>query len=91
MIKEFNNYDFELLKIEKGEKEKYRFLFNSLDGGSYFVEISDKYYDLFRVGSNYTGLVKIDNFDEVKNKKGNVWVNLSLESIFEEDRVIWKK
>ena len=65
MIKELNSYDFELLKIEKGEKEKYRFVFDSLNGGNYSIELPDKYYDLFRVGNNYTGLVRIDNFNEI--------------------------
>lgn len=90
MLSEIENYKCKLIRMERGVVEKYRFVFHVNNFGEWPVDIKEKHYHLFKLLNKYEIQTRIDNFDRIKNKKGNFWVDLSLEKILENDKVLWE-
>jgi len=90
MTEKIENYDFKLIKIEEGKKEKYKFTFRSDKLGYWNIDIEEKYYDSFKALNNYTLSMIVDDLNEKKEGE-TYWVNLSLEKILEKDKIIWEK
>jgi hypothetical protein len=57
MASEIRKCYFECLRVEKGKEKNYQFVFNT-DFGEYNLEEGEEYYDLFRPGNKYIGVVK---------------------------------
>lgn len=95
MAEKTESYEIEFKGVEVGLKEKYRFIFSFEKFGKYHVELSEKYYSIFKPGKKYLGQFKVSGIPDFigqEDKFANVCtVSYSLEKILEKDKVIWQK
>jgi hypothetical protein len=94
MASEIRKCYFECLRVEKGKEKNYQFVFNT-DFGEYNLEEGEEYYDLFRPGNKYIGVVKasgIPDFIGEEDKIENICtVSYNLEKILSKGVVVWEK
>ena len=94
MAEEINEYNFEVLRIEKGREKDYRFIFGC-KFGEFPLELGEEYYDLIKPGNKYIGFVKesgMPDFIGEKDVMENVCtVSYRLEKLVQEERIIWEK
>jgi len=95
MAEKFKDYNIEVVGIEKGMEDKYKFIFETNDIGRHNLELNKKYYNIFVPGNKYLGKFKISGMSDFMGQEDNFenvcTVTFSLEKILEKDKVIWIK
>lgn len=94
MVSEIRKYNFECIKVERGINKNYRFVFNS-DFGEYYLEEGEHYYNLFKPGKKYLGIVRLSGIPDFVGEKDKIenicTISYSLEKLLNEGIVVWKK